>query len=284
LGGARQASVSNPAFHAEGDDMGLIFPGMDPYLEAPALWPGVHASFIVYTRDYLQPLLRPRYLAAIEERVYLEGPNRQVIPDVRVQRHRPDAAGPAVAVADADAPVLVRAAPLEVTEPYIALLDRQSGQRVVAVIEVVSPTNKYAGPGRRSYRAKQAEVLRGAAHLIEIDLLRAGPHVLAVPEYAARTKAEYDYLVCVNRARDPRDVYELYPRRLRERLPRVRIPLADADPDVALDVQAVLEHVYEAGSYADRLDYDRPCSPSLREDDQAWADQRIAEERRAGGA
>src|SRR5258707_1023899 len=84
-----------------------------------------------------------------------------------------------------------------------------------------------SGRGRESYKEKQGEVLRGAAHLIEIDLLRAGPHVLAVPEYAARRKApDYDYLVCVNRARDPRYNYELYPRRVRERLPRVRVPLA----------------------------------------------------------
>ena len=44
----------------------MIFPGMDPYLEEPALWPGVHASLIVYIRDVLQPQLRPRYVAAID--------------------------------------------------------------------------------------------------------------------------------------------------------------------------------------------------------------------------
>ena len=57
--------------------MSMIFPGMDPYLESPLLWPGVHTSLIVYFRDQLQPLLRPRYLATIEERVYLERPARR---------------------------------------------------------------------------------------------------------------------------------------------------------------------------------------------------------------
>src|SRR5271165_1801478 len=66
--------------------MSMIFPGMDPYLEDPQLWPGVHQSLIVYIRDHLRPLLRPRYVAAIEERVYLEGPDRDVIPDVSVRR------------------------------------------------------------------------------------------------------------------------------------------------------------------------------------------------------
>lgn len=261
--------------------MGMIFPGMDPYLESPQLWPGVHSRLIVYIADLLQPLLRPRYLAAIEERIYLEAPGRDVIPDVRVHHHRPDAPGPAVAVAECDAPVLVRAPPRDVHETYVAILDGQSGERVVTVIEVVSPTNKYAGPGRVSYLAKQDEVLRGPTHLVEIDLLRTGPHVLAVPEYAARAAAEYDYCVCVNRGREARDAYELYPRRLRERLPRLRVPLAGADPDVVLDLQGAVAKLYDAGSYADRIHYDRPCVPSLPADDQAWADQLIVEARRS---
>src|SRR5436309_1604583 len=37
--------------------MAMIFPGMDPYLEDAVLWTGVHASLVVYIRNYLQPLL-----------------------------------------------------------------------------------------------------------------------------------------------------------------------------------------------------------------------------------
>ena len=96
-----------------------------------------------------------------------------------------------------------------------------------------------------------------------------------------RTAAEYNYLVCVNRGVEARDTFELYPRRLRERLPRLRVPLAGSDPDVVLDLQAVFAKAYEAGSYADRIHYDQPCTPSLRADDQAWADQRIAEARQS---
>ena len=61
-----------------------------------------------------------------------------------------------------------------------------------------------------------------------------------------------DYLVCVNRASGLRDVFELYPRRLRDRLPRIGIPLAEDDADVWLDLPAVLAQTYEAGSYAGR--------------------------------
>src|SRR5262249_31000803 len=92
--------------------MSMVFPGMDPYLEDPLLWPGVHHAMIVYIRDHLRPTLRPRYI---------------------------------------------------------------------------------------------------------------------------------------------RDVFELYPRRLRDRLPRVGIPLAEDDADVWLDLPAVLAQTYEAGSYAERI-------------------------------
>jgi hypothetical protein len=251
--------------------MSMIFPGMDPYLESPEL----HNSLIVYIRDALQPLLRPNYIAALEERVFVEGPpEREFIPDVLVKRRRDEPHGTA-AVIEADAPVEV-VSELEIHESYLTILDRQT-RRVVTVLEVLSPTNKYAGPGRDSYVAKQREVLASQTHLVEIDLLRRGPHVLAIPEWLAQERVTYEYLVCVNRAEGRRNHYQLYPRRLRERLPRIRVPLAGNDPDVVLDVQAILAHAYEAGSYRDLLAYDRPCQPPLSPEDQAWADERIRE-------
>jgi hypothetical protein len=262
----------------------MIFPGMDPYLEDPQIWPGVHSALVVYLRDHLQPQLRPRYIAAIEERVFVEGPRRDIFPDVWLRRGRPEPRGPGAAVLDRedDTFVEVQVPAAEIHEPYVALLDRQSGQSVVTVIEVVSPTNKYAGPGRESYLAKQAEVRSSPTHLIEIDLLRTGPHVLAVPEWVARGQGLYNSLACVNRARGLRDRFQLYPRGLRQRLPRVRVPLAGDDPDALLDVQAVLAQTYEAGCYRDRLRYDASCVPPLASDDQAWADGLVRQAMQAG--
>jgi len=256
--------------------MSMIFPGMDPYLEATELWPGVHASLVVHLRDHLQPLLRPRYIAAIEERVFVQGPDaREIVPDGYVRKHRPERDDATVAVLEADTCVRVFVPEREVHETYLEILDLQAGQRVVTVLEVVSPTNKYTGPGRDSYLAKQREVRGSQAHLVEIDLLRSGPHVLAVPEWAARNQGPYYYLICVNRAEGRRENFELYPRSLRERLPKIRLPLAEGSPDVVPDLQGVLERTYEAGSYRDRLRYDRPCVPRLSPGDQAWADERI---------
>ncbi len=254
--------------------MAIPFPGMDPYFEDHQIWTGVHARLIVYLGDHLQSQLRPRYVAAVEERVYLEGPERDVIPDIWVRQNRPGAPMVATALVEADAPLLVQIPELEIHEAYLNILDRQSGMRVVTVIEALSPSNKYAGPGHKLYRAKQREVLESTSHLVEVDLLRTGPHVLAVPEWLARGKGPYVYLVGVNRAEGLRGRFELYPRGLRQRLPRVRVPLAGGDPDAVLDLQAVLERTYAEGAYGDRIDYSRPCQPPLSPEDQAWAEER----------
>ena len=153
----------------------------------------------------------------------------------------------------------------------------QTNQRVVTILEAVSPTNKYSGPGRDSYVSKQIEVRRSDSHLVEIDLLRAGPHVVAVPERLVRGLGLYDYLICVNCAEGNRAAFQLYPHRLPQTLPRFRCPLAAGDDDVVINLQAVLERTYEFGGYQDILRYDQACVPPLSPEDQAWADRVIKE-------
>jgi hypothetical protein len=95
----------------------------------------------------------------------------------------------------------------------------------------------------------------------------------------ARNEAHYHYLTCVNRAEGERDAFDLYPRTLKQRLPRIGVPLADDDPDVVLDIQAVLEQTYEKACYADRIDYLAPCVPPLSKEDKAWAERLIKKAR-----
>jgi len=45
------------------------FPGMDPYLERPSLWPDVYHELISQIRAALKPTLRPKYVARVETRV-----------------------------------------------------------------------------------------------------------------------------------------------------------------------------------------------------------------------
>jgi hypothetical protein len=58
---------------------------------------------------------------------------------------------------------------------------------------------------------------------------------------------------------------------VRERLLRLRLPLAAPDPDIVLDIQTVLARTYEAGGYAERLNYALPCVSPLPPEEQTWA-------------
>lgn len=262
--------------------MPLIFPGMDPYLENPAIFPGIHGPMVTYLRDQIAPRIRPRYAASVGERVYVEfatsGHSHAIIPDVWIRhtefRSMNDGGAAVATLPDVDAPIIMEVPDLEIREPYIEILDRESNMRVVTVIELVSTSNKYAGPGRDSYVANQREVLSSDSHLVEIDLLRRGPHIVAVRESLVAGRFDYNSLVCVHRAHTTR--FEVYPRSIQQPLPRIRIPLAGNDPDVALDIRAALEQAYDAGSYDQRIDYSKPCQPPLSPEMQTWADQLVS--------
>ena len=127
--------------------MNTPFPGMDPYLEHPALWPAVHARLMVWMAHQLAPLLRPRYVASVEERVFVEESQQQRIPDIWVQKVRNGGGRLAAGGVEVVAPVEVEVEELEVREHFIEILDRYQDLKVVTVIELVSPSNKAAGPG-----------------------------------------------------------------------------------------------------------------------------------------
>src|SRR5438094_891369 len=62
------------------------FPGMDPYLEDPAVFPDLHDSLITYARDALNAQLPPPYYAGSAARVWVDLSHRHVGPDVGVLR------------------------------------------------------------------------------------------------------------------------------------------------------------------------------------------------------
>jgi hypothetical protein len=259
------------------------FPGMDPYLEHPVLWESVHARLIPSLANQLQPLLDPRYVATIEERGFVEGP-QQRIPDIWVQKIEPEATpSPSVAVEE-DTAIILEVEDLEVHQKRVEILDSYNGMKLVAIVEVVSPTNKRPGPGRESYLRKQAETLARDCHFIEIDLHRHGDHVLSVPEWRVEELKPYDYLCCVSRW-PWRNRFALYCATLRQKLPSLRLPLLAPDPDVILDVQKAVEDVYRDGRYGRRIRYDEPCVPALGPENQAWAeDQRRRAKTSGNGA
>ena len=257
------------------------FPGMDPYLENPVLWPGVHQGLVTYIRAALNAVLPPGYVADIGERVYIVQPERSVYPDVVVleqpliQTGR-GSGGTATAVAS-DPPLVLTYEPVEIREVFVEILPVGEESRVVTVIEVLSYSNKTPGhEGRKLYLTKQREILESQTHLLEIDLLRTGEHTVAVSREQLLKKCRWDYLVCLHRGGHG-NRFEVWPITIRQRLPRILVPLADGDPDVVLDLQAVFDRCYDEGAYARRIDYRRDPPIPLEGEDAEWADKLLRE-------
>ena len=236
------------------------FPGMDPYLEVPALWPGLHQRLITYISDTLTPTIRPTYSARIGERIYVVESRREIYPDVTlVQRPTPPSTGSGV-VTEETIPVAepyVLQTPIhEYREPFIELVHNAQGD-VVTVIEILSPANK-TGEGQKLYYKKQQEVLQSKAHLVEIDLLSQGEYTLVLPESELNMLPAWRYLIAISRFENRPHTYEVYPMTLTQRLPIFRIPLRQPDPDVILDLQTVFDQSYDNGGYSDFVDYNIP--------------------------
>jgi len=253
------------------------FPGMDPYLED--YWREVHQRLVIYAGDWLQSVMPPGLRVRVEERVFVESDvsdPRAIYPDVYVVEHGPGrsphdtmAAQSEIAAAVAE-PVIVDCAAEPLTQGYIEIIDLASGNRVITVIEFVSPSNKVPGPGRDLYLQKQRETIEAGASFVEIDLTRTGRRELAFPMSALRPKHRTTYTICVRRAWR-RGKAEVYPVRLEQRLPIIRIPLRETDHDATLDVQALVDQAYLNGRYDD-LDYRADPAPPLAPPDAAWAD------------
>jgi hypothetical protein len=250
------------------------FPGMDPYLEGH--WEDVHGRLIVYACDTLQPYLPDDLLARIEERVFVESDGariRPIAPDVRIVTAYPTPEEPHPSALREGAiariePLVFELNELEVTEGYIEIREGNDG-KVITLIEFLSPSNKRRGAGQDQYLQKQAEVLGSDTSLVEIDLVRSGQRVLALPADQIPVPHRNDYLVCLSPGWNRRR-RELYPMPLRQRLPVLPIPLRRHEPPLSLDLQALIDQAYATGRYH-KLDYRVDLDPPLLTEDAAWA-------------
>ena len=130
-------------------------------------------------------------------------------------------------------------------EAFINIVRKGEPGRVVGTIEVLSPSNKDSGnPGCDLYLKKQQEILASSTHLVEIDLLRQGQHTVAASKGLLHEPGPWDYVACLHRAGHGRR-FTTWPVTVRQRLPRIRVPLADDDQEVVLDLQAVFQRCYD---------------------------------------
>ena len=59
---------------------------------------------------------------------------------------------------------------------------------------------------------------------------------------------------------------------LRDRLPRVNVPLGGDRPDVVLDLQEAFNNAYNGGAFDRTIEYDQSLTPALPAEDAAWAE------------
>jgi hypothetical protein len=246
---------------------------MNPYLEQEDVWHDFHERFLPHVAEVIGSQLAAHYIVKIDQHIYIHEPPAEQRTflgrgDVFVASRQPSTEAGATATAPRTAPAQVVLPSVDVESlNYLEIRDRRD-RRLVTVIELLSPTNKYAGPDREQYLGKRGALLASSAHLLEIDLLRGGPRMpFAAP------MPECEYYVLVSRM-EKRPQADFWPLRLREPLPLIPIPLRPPDADAQLDLQAALHHIYDAARYGHYI-YEGAPQPALRTADEEWARQFI---------
>ena len=218
-------------------------PGMDPYLEHPAVWPAFHRHLVAAVYQMLLPGLVDRYRARVTPRTYTS--ELVLFTSVTKEQH---------------------------AEEYIEVRSRTDG-RLVTLVEVVAVGNRTTPAGRAAYLATRAAAQAEKAGVVEIDLLTQGrPPV----DLDRTTLPPFDHTVCVTRGGTP-DRHEIYAFGIRKRLPKFKLPLAADDRDTVLDLQLALTRAYDTGRFDKQLDYAKPlpADVKLSDDDQKWVTEAV---------
>lgn len=264
--------------------MASPFPGMDPYLEDPGIWPGFHHSLAEELKGRLNAHIGPKYYADVElhtvfEEISIAVPRRTIYPDVGVYEQasaepslKPAPAAVAVSEAPVQREVVAGQTKLRAVRIYLTETDE-----LVTSIEILSPYNKRPGEGLEEYRRKRSQLLSSPIHLVEIDLLRGGKRP---GREVNEPPLDADYILLVSRYRAGEEgrISEIWPVALDEALPGLPVPLLPPDPDAAVDLNAAIEAIYSRAGYDWRIDYKRPVpDPELRPEMATWLKQHLPE-------
>lgn len=250
------------------------FPGIDPYVEASGRWPDFHVTFMGAWREAIAEQLPNDYDVRLEEQLsildYEENREQKRSPDLTIlqtQSKRTEAArtdGPVSVLEPELSKILVQE---EIRQAYIEII-HEPEHRLVAVLELLSPTNK-TGDGRSQYLAKRHQILLSEAHLVELDLLLGGrPLPLDKPVRPSHFRS------VISRA-GRRPGCNVYGWSLDQGMPILPVPLSDPDPDIAVNLADVLATTYQRGRYHKTLKYHAPLDLPLSDDYHAWVKERI---------
>lgn len=223
--------------------MASPFPGLDPYLEHPAVWPEFRHHMLASLYHILLPGLVDRYRARIATRKY----SSELVLFTSIQRE-------------------------EHEEEFLEIRSRASGKLVV-LMEVVSLANRTTAAGRSAYLATRKQAQLEGASTAEFDLVTQGKPLLDFDRSGLPT---HDGTITVTRGVSP-DRYEIYAASIRKRLPKFRLPLAADDRDTVVDLQLAYLRAFDQGRLESRVDYGAALHPDVKlsDDDRSWAAEQI---------
>ncbi len=271
--------------------MPIPFPGMNPYLEHPDLWPTVHRKFIQAIANRLDHQLAPIYQIRICERRYqVSGEDSLVVgspgfswradsnlqdsdqerslKDIAISMHpkslapRPsaEAANPDPTQAPQKRPISVLVpVPQKIYETYLEIVN--AAGEIITVVEVLSPKKKRPGRGRGLYERQRETIFGSPSHFVEIDLLRGWePPSIYGPDESG------DYRILISRS-EQRPRAELYTWNVTEPIPEISLPLSGND-ELPLLLKPMVD---EACDRTDLLvNYRHSPLPPLRFEESLW--------------
>ncbi len=256
------------------------FPGMDPYIESPAIWPDFHQRFLTYLCDAIADRLPDRYDARLETQLrVVEAPPIAVgtyRPDISVTRATEwgpeSSATSSVAILEPTSDVELDQPILEEVRDARINIHRWPESELITAIELLSPWNKAPGDGMSDFVRKRRALLMSPINWVEIDLLLGGTRTLLGP-----SGPPVDYQVVISRAAARRRV-ETFSWRLRDPLPVVPIPLRPPHSSIPISLADVFSYAYERGRI-ERALRTLPSGPPpnvANADDRVWAEQLAA--------
>ena len=265
------------------ESMKSPFPGMDPYIEACGLWGDFHHDLISEIKHALAQAAPERYLVRAGERSYVVLVEQEVktsrpfLPDLSVtaeRRKKPSRKKGGTAVAEPvlkAEPILMRAfVEEEHREAFVEVYEATPEQRLVTSIEVLSPSNKRPHtPGWDLYIRKRQSLLLGDVNLVEIDLLRGGQRMPMLDPWP-----DSPYTLLVARAKKYA-LCQVWPVYFQIPSPSIPVPLAKPDPDIPLDLQPMIDAIYQRSRYERSIDYSRPLTPPLHAAETGWLKQQL---------
>lgn len=256
------------------------YPGINLHLnsylqEHPDEWVSFHSDHITHLREYLDRNLPDGYYAKSETSLQIGGfdagtgeeYSEKIRPDVNVFRdHDTDEITSDEDRITQSSPIgtltILDTVDINEDDPLglvIYSIDGNAkGDKPVARIELLSPSNKIGGSYYKTYASKRLKTLEAGLVLVEIDYLHVSrPVIPNLPSYADKHSKAYPYIVLVS---DPRPTLsygmtEIYAWHVDSEFPVFPLPLLSEDK-INVEVGQVYNYTFESTRhFRQKLDY-----------------------------